>query len=286
MIPLREAIEHRYAISTIKLGVKSPVGKNRLWIIVEADDDVSLYKKLFNSQNTQVLSSRREENNNCGCTNLLIIVESILSEGITDRIIGIRDRDCIFFKEPHHQLPQNIFVTDARDLEMMLLKSKNVQMEFNKQYNTFNVHFSKSLGTARKIGCLHIHNQVYDCKCDFHVATSWQKLLDARSGDLVNNWKQILIDAFNANNTTSTILDVNQYDSISDNYQSIDDYEICQGHDVVTLLANYIKHNLSKKKIHFILIEHYSCEDFKKTDLYISINDWILNNHLNVSILN
>jgi hypothetical protein len=287
MTSLQKAIESEaFAINTIKLGVNNSAGKNLLWIIVEADDDVSLYKKLFNSKSTMVLSPHREENKNGGCQNLLIIVERILNEGITDRIIGIRDKDCIFFKDPQHQLPKNIFATDTRDLEMMMLKSENVKSEFNKQYNTFNEHFSKSLETARKIGCLHIHNQVDQCMCDFHMAISWQKLLDTRSGDLVNNWKQLLIESFNANNTTSTILDINEYDKIFVRYQTIDDYEVCRGHDMVTLLSNYIKHNLSKKKIHLILIEHYSCEDFKKTDLYASINAWILDNHLNACVLN
>lgn len=95
------------------------------WIVVEGKDDVALYGRMYDDLFVKVYPST-DENGVENCENVEKTVENILLNKCTFYIIGIRDKDYTSFIG--HRIPQNVYVTDYRDIEMQIIESKERQI--------------------------------------------------------------------------------------------------------------------------------------------------------------
>ena len=261
------------ALQTIPLMVRTVRGKQLTFVIVESEYDQLVYNKFFNLQLVHIFtSSMVEKNYQESCTCVEAIVYQI-TQSIPDvALLGIRDVDYTAFNSTY-SLKANIFSTDARDIEMMMFGCSEVKMEFNK-ITGFDTYFTKSVSIAREIGFYRLINDVQNLGFSFKANLKFSEWLDARTGDLLpealTNFEQIFLNA-------NTTLSADNFRAFKITYHTVADNNICRGHDVITLLANYLKNRITKKEIELTLAVYYAFGSFQCTALYNNIYKWGVN---------
>ena len=109
---MKEYLDESDVINSIRLHLRHPSGANKIWVIVEGETDQKLFSKVINGEHVEI------EIAHGGVKSLLKSVSELLEE--TDRILGIRDADFLHL-EGRKETPENIFLTDFHDSEMMIL---------------------------------------------------------------------------------------------------------------------------------------------------------------------
>lgn len=94
--------------------------------MVEAKDDADLYEKFLPRDTTVFVNASIDTSGIKGYANVEIIVRDVKAEEPRAHIMGIRDTDYTRY-ENGYAASANIFLTDRRDLEMMLLASDSVK---------------------------------------------------------------------------------------------------------------------------------------------------------------
>jgi hypothetical protein len=258
------------AINTIPLAVKSTKGSQLVYIIVEDVSDMLIFRKFFNHTSTQIFISCISENENAKRS--CVYVENIVSTISTTSnalIIGIRDADYTIF-DTTYTLPDNVFRTDARDIEMMMFECDDVKHEFTTKFD-FELYYNKTITIARKIGYYRIFNDIHKLGFSFKKQLKFSDLLDNKTGDLKAESINLFSDLFFANSTIHT---KDEFDTHIQNVEHAPNTTICRGHDVVTILANYLKNKYTKVEIELTLAVYYSYQSFKKSILYRDIENW------------
>ncbi len=256
----------------IRFALQTPMKCGILWIITESDYDRSVYERFFN-ENVAVRPSYDEKGNG-GCDRVVRIVTNILRTGETRRIIGIRDADYLYYVPKRFTSPSpNLFHTDERDIEMMMLKSTSVQTALS----TWNVLFAEKIAQVIPIACymglIRIWHVAHDKKANlkrFHIASAWD--MTARPQRPINHWKKVLRERYNR--VAGEHLNVQMVLSIRNRYCLTNTQygRICRGHDFVQLLGMAMVHSVySSPLIQSKIAESYSLTDFLQTTLANSI---------------
>lgn len=256
--------------SAIKLALRSPAGAKAVWAIVEGEDDVLFYGRMLDDDNVAVKIAEGDDGKN-GYKNVETLVEQISKEEKLSRIFGIRDRDYTFFERPEHSFPDNIFVTDRRDLEMMLFESSSVISEMQSWTSCFTQVWSKVLPVARYIGYLRICNHINNYGCILREHIKPGKIWDFSIHDFIVSWKEMCASSLEQ---FISLEDVDKF--VKDNeLDGFSLYDICRGHDVIKLLSlALIQNEYNTKAIMKKMIDSYTLDDFRGTKLYGSIDSW------------
>nr|VFJ92437.1 MAG: Protein of unknown function (DUF4435) [Candidatus Kentron sp. LFY] len=104
-------------VDAIRLELKNKHSTDKVWIIVEGETDRRLFSKLIDGDDVEI------EISHGGLNALLTIVSELSRE--TERILGIRDADFLHL-EGEAKTPENIFLTDHHDAEMMIVSCDEV----------------------------------------------------------------------------------------------------------------------------------------------------------------
>ena len=135
----------------------------KIWCVVEADEDKKVYKKLLHSrvhiEVASIASDAEPYKETHGCEAVEQVVADLLAMNEAAYIFGIRDTDYTRFTTTYQQSP-NVFLTDGRDLEMMLLKSQDVKNAINVLATRVPDALNKACTISREIGYVRIFN---DC---------------------------------------------------------------------------------------------------------------------------
>ena len=270
---LRSAVNQtRDVEAQIRAAMQTPMKRNTLWIITESDYDRNVYERFFND-NVSVRPSYDEKGKG-GCDRVVRIVQNILRTGETNRIVGIRDADYMYYVPGRFIKPtQNLFHTDERDIEMMMLKSPSVQTALTTWNPTFGAKISQVIPMACYMGLIRIwhvaRNKTSNLK-KFHIACVWD--LNARPQKPVNHWKRVLRDRYNR--LTGEHLNERMVQYIRHCYRLDDNQygKICRGHDFVQLLGMaMVNATYSSNLIQEKIAESYDVADFSQTNLFGSI---------------
>ena len=125
------------ALQTIPLLVRTVKGSLLSYVIVESEYDQLIYNKFFDLQQVHIFtSSMIEKNYQESCTCVENIVSQITQTIKNVAVLGIRDADYTAFNSTY-SLPENIFTTDARDIEMMMFECTEVKSELKKKVIDF-----------------------------------------------------------------------------------------------------------------------------------------------------
>lgn len=257
----------------IHAALHTPMKRNKLWIITESDYDSDIYEHFFND-NVEVLPSN-DMNKQGGCSRVVRIVQSVLRSSETQRIIGIRDADYMFFLPNRYHYPANIFHTDERDIEMMMLKSQSVLGALTAWDASFSVKIDQVIPVACYMGYIRIWHVKHDKRSsikDFNISVAWNQT--ARPQKLVKNWKRVLREKYNR--LTCEHLNNRMVQGIRNSYGlnniQFQYGQICRGHDFVKLLSlMMIKQEYSNNSLAIKIAEKYDKMDFVNTNLYSSI---------------
>ncbi len=271
---LRDAVlEPKDTKSAIKQALRSISGIGTSWVVVESEDDAALYFRFMRSESTIVKTSNDEKGRK-GCSNVEIIVREIKDEEPKAHIMGIRDADYTPYVTTYIQ-PENIFLTDRRDLEMLLLESPSVIQKLKELTPCFDDALAKSIPICRMFGYLRICNEVEQLSVRFHEQLRPAKYWDFKTHTMKPNWEELCKDSFIS--LTKGNYSHSSFDSFitSHSLEKEDDYDVCRGHDVLSVLSlHLIQSCYSADHLMAKMIVSYSLDDFKSTKLYASIIDW------------
>ena len=260
--------------SAIIQALKSPVGLSVVWVVVEAEEDVKVYKK-FMCPNSTVVKTSEDDTGRKGYSNVEIIVREVNEEEPQAHIMGIRDTDYTRYEEGY-SAPTNIFLTDRRDLEMLLLEAESVKQSLRTWAPAYDEAFSRCIPVCRHFGYLRIYNELAELSVKFHDNLLPNKYWDFKQQAVVASWEQDITEKFvelSAGGCTA------QDAKVFITTHKLEDenlYDICRGHDLLNLLSLTLVdvQTYSVKAIMTKMTEAYSLDDFKTTKLYSSIKTW------------
>lgn len=260
--------------SAIRQALMSPAGLRVAWVVVEAEEDVAVYEKFMQPDSTVVKTSEGETGHK-GYANVEHIVREIKKEVPSAYIMGIRDTDYTRYKDGY-EIPANIFLTDRRDLEMMLLEAESVKQALRAWAPAYEEAFAKCIPVCRHFGYLRIYNELSDFSVKFHDNLHPNKYWDYKQQALVTSWEQDSTDKFaQLSGGGCTAQDVKAFVT-THKLEDENLYDICRGHDLLKLLSLSLidVQTYSVKAILNKMTEAYTMEDFKATRLYASIQTW------------
>lgn len=261
--------------SAIIQALKSDLGKKTIWVIVESEDDYNVYSTFMDSASTVVKTSDDTDGRR-SYANVELIVTEIKSMAPLTHIIGIRDADYTKYEVPTHVFPANIFVTDRRDLEMMMLSAESVKQALIEWASAYETAFEKCVPICRHFGYLRIYNSLNGLYVSFHENLNTGKFWDYKTHELVANWEQDSTSRFvSSADKACSAKDFSKFVAIH-SLDKEDFYDICRGHDLLPLLSKALirEHIYSEGNIMLTMRKAYSINDFKTTRLYSSIKVW------------
>ena len=260
--------------SAIRQALMSPAGLRVVWVVVEAEEDVAVYERFMQPDSTVVKTSEGETGRK-GYANVELIVHEIKQEVPVAHIMGIRDADYTRY-EDGYEAPANIFLTDRRDLEMMLLEADSVRQALRAWEPAFDDALAKSIPVCRHFGYLRIYNEVADLTVRFHDNLHPSKFWDYRQQTVKATWEQDSTAKFvSLSEGKCAVTDVKSFIT-THKLEDENSYDICRGHDLLKLLSLTLVdvQTYSVEAIMAKMTEAYTLDDFKATYLYASIHAW------------
>ena len=254
--------------------LRHPNNKQKVLCIVEGDDDVTCYSNLADIARVKFYAAG-------GCGALEYMMQK-LNKRYACRILAIRDAD---FGRLNGQVPSqdNIFWTDYHDIEMMLLDggrayemcqkycfgkhNKDILREIlnDLQYVSYTRWFSQIMHDDK--------GQVGLC---FDEAPICHPVYTAIVPITLNSYWSYLCSKQNIT-IPYGLSDVRLFIS---HHSSADLLQLTNGHEAIDALWCKIKihyiPNLAKKTLRKDITSKYTIYDFKKTQVYQSINDWLI----------
>ena len=264
--------------AAILQALKSDAGMRTAWIIVEAEDDYNVYNGFMNPATTVVKTSEGDDGRR-GYANVELIVTNVKAAVPAAHICGIRDADYTKYEDTTHVFPANIFPTDRRDLEMMILESEKVQNSLRAWAPAYDAALVIITPLCRQLGYLRIYNDAFCLMCMFRNLIRAQLFWEFSTQSLKTNWK------FNLN---AGFFKITGYKPIRPSLNEFikakvlkteSFYDVCRGHDLINVLSIALVNNslYKSENIMMKMCEAYTLDEFKKTKLYTSILSWQTN---------
>lgn len=240
-------------------------------VLVEGDDDLPVYEPLFISSKVLVKPAP-EENGVRGCRYVELVTRRIVSELPDAQLIGIRDADYTPWISSYTPHP-NVFRTEERDMEMMLLRSKQVRADLEKveqgataKFEWVRDHICVPRGRMRLL------SEVLDLRCSFKEKARISNLWVNKT--LCADWSTRMESDFIRHCTglyrghRFTAADYNREVSLK-RLTEYPWYQICQGHDTLSALQYQLTDTgINVEVIMDQMKASYSVTDFHQTQLY------------------
>lgn len=260
--------------SAIRQALKSAAGLRIAWVVVEAEEDVAVYEK-FMQRDSTVVKTSEDNTGHKGYANLEIIVQTIKEDEPRAHIMGIRDADYSRYEEGY-SVPVNIFLTDRRDLEMMLLETESVKKALEDSIPEFEQVWNKCVPICRLFGYMRICNDLLGLDVRFRNILKTGLFWDYGKHSLMEKWEERCMDALASHTKEQYTPDQIRSFISGKDLAKESSYDICRGHDVLRLMSLTLvqEHLYSEEKIMAKMTAAYSLEDFKATKLYANIQVW------------
>lgn len=257
---------------SLKLALQSESGLSKVWVVVEGKGDVAVFSRLFSSSTISVKQGVDDKGNG-GYTNVENIVNYINSDTPEANVFGIRDKDYTLYQTPPRVFPDNVFLTDRRDLEMMLSESPSVRDAFASIVD-FDRAERKVMPVLRYLGYQRIYIGCRNMLCAFEDVVKVSKVWDYSTHDLLADWKRNCDDGLQAK---MSVTQDQLFQFIEEKrLEQESDYDVCRGHDYIgyvsRALINTAKY--SENYISSTMYDSYSLQDFLGTNLCASILAW------------
>ena len=258
-------------VNDIRLQLRNPSSVGKVWLLVEGDSDYRFYLKMFSDRAVSIIPTS-------GIYVLLAVLDAIMNE--TNRIFAIRDADFFHLNMEQVTLPDNLFMTDCHDIEMMMIACDEVFC------SVLVTHTSLSPSEAIKLRKPILHsiaflggirwiNNISGLKLDFDKLPL-NKFYDGKNMKLDEEECVSLINTRSKYKSREITIS-----EISHKIDGITDfYNLCQGHDAMKALSAYIT---SLRKDHAVkhdrditngFIQAYHFNHFQQTQLFKDLQAW------------
>ena len=88
---MRKHLDENDTIGDIRLKRHHPMETDTVWVLLEGDSDVRLYRKLIDSHNVEV--KQAYSSGGSGLASLKKVLKVLREDDQNDRVVGIRDAD-------------------------------------------------------------------------------------------------------------------------------------------------------------------------------------------------
>jgi len=276
---MKEFISVDTVLNEIRLHSSHPQNRNSVFILVEGDSDIRLFRKFFNRDCCKVISIPG------GNTKLEEGIGKISQE--LDRVIGIRDADFLHLEGKSSRF-NILFLTDTHDLETMTIKSdsafSSVKNEFYNNGHTLNELRNLFLLAVSFLGYFRWYNEKNNLEFNF----SGIGIGDLVDYNLVINELNCIDYIINRSPNCKIRDRILIQKEIKDLKSSGHDLlQVCCGHDIASVMAiffnnNTIHRHIDKDRIQSSFRIAYNIEEFKNTNLYNNIQKWASANNYNL----
>lgn len=274
-------ITYQDKIVELMLDLSHPNNRGQVFIFVEGESDIRLFRKFFNL-------------NNCK-------VESIpggnakLEDGVSELVkihpltFGIRDSDFIRLGCSAYN-KTNMFITDLHDIEMSLIAEDEVFSAAVYEYSNIAKKDHKLIRDRifkiiKKISYLKWLNHIENLEIKFE-GTGFQDLIYSNSDeiDFKNYFQRILIKSPNAKITDFDII-LNKIQELST--KNPNKFYLCNGHDFIKAFSHFLKHHVKEKsvdenKISSAFRMTFRNEFLIRTSLYNDTQSWAVNHNCSI----
>jgi hypothetical protein len=247
-------------INVIRLKWNSPIGVDRVCILVEGQEDYRVYGKLFDATASWLEPTG-------GKDSLKTILERLTKE--TKQIIGIQDADFSHLENKEPEI-EGLFFTDYHDIEMTMFKAegilKNIFSEYGKIYDMKAI-WGTVMENASYIGYIRWYNE----------QTAYEYIFNGVlfNYDITNplNEKPGIIEILNNQpENKKQELKSKSIENFIESHRTDDYYNLCNGHDVIKLLMKILSQG--ERNLYTALRLSYQNHHFAKTKLYRDIVLW------------
>lgn len=276
----KQDITYQDKLNELRLDISHPNSRGLVFIFVEGDSDIRLFRKFFNLKNCKV------ENIPGGKSKLEDGIYELLK--IYNLIIGIRDADFIHLNEMPYS-KSNIFLTDAHDIEMCIISEdelfSNILSEFTDiPVDKHNDVRSNILKSIEEISLLKWLNDIENLEIKFEGTGFRDIIVFANSNiNFREYFTRILGKSPNAviKDLELVIKKINALKVKNPN-----DFQLCNGHDFIQALSQFIREKYGKglgdDYLASICRINYNNIQFSKSNLYNETNKWALENNLSI----
>lgn len=277
----KQDITYQDKLDELKLDIKHPKSQGIVFILVEGDTDIRLFRKLFNEANCKI------EYIPGGKSKVELCVEEILKN--YELVIGIRDADFIFLNNEVYE-KSNMFLTDLHDIEMTLISKddifNSVVLEFkNIPNNEIKGLRNNIMKTISNISLLKWLNQKEDLRIEFEK-TGFQHLIsfDTSEFNFAQYLKNLLSKSPNARLTDFETINSKLLELRSTNPNQ---YQLCNGHDYLKALSEYLRIHGNNSSINSEIISsiiRIKCSKtiFRTTNLHHLTKTWAEENNVEI----
>ncbi len=266
---MRDYLDPRDTEGEIRLELHHSSAEDKVWIIVEGQDDFKLYRKLFAGT---VAVVEVVTDGVSGVNDLLACVKNLRE--LSDRIIGIRDAD--FLRIEEDPVDDGIFLTDCHDSEMMAVSNDDVfsatLLEYLPgKYDQYESIREQLVGSLSFLSHVRLINQ----KEGLGIKFKNLPLGHFYSAEGVNLNQEACVDLLQKKSQNVEI-PVEQVESLMRN--DFDLFELTNGHDFCRAFAMFCNHpvnqNFTENDVSAGLRQAFSKECFKSTNLYDELSEW------------
>ena len=251
----------------IRLSIHHEQNKDKIFILLEGETDIKLFRKIFSHNYTDTTSLK-------GKDKLNEALSILRNEGYL-QVIGIRDADFEYLEE---NMPvEHLFLTDYHDMEIEMIESDALQAVID-EFSTMECYTSL---------CENLKNNIYEIalyigyirwyserenglfnfkRVPFNSCISYNNCQISFDGEKL---LELLLEQLE-NRELNLEIEIDNLKNISTNR-----LQICNGHDLTLLISNYFtKGNINQNKIEEALRLSYHFRYFKDTNLFQSLTLW------------
>jgi len=278
--------------------------ERKTYLIVEGETDLNLWRDNFTNSDVIFKVSGDKE---VSIETLKILYKELPNFFPVIGIIAIVDADFDFIRGDFFS-HESLFRTDLHDINMMMLKSN----AFNKFYNRYctdkdrirhqlkkvfkqNVDDKKIIDKIREylfnnskiLGILRLINEIENLNLLFKKLNYYSFIsknsFDVEIDKLINNLITI--------NKKDSKFYIKLYSKLQEELNSFDDnliFQVCQGHDTISILTVGVNKFLSKRKqdsrllsqdVHKFFEASFELYFLKDFQLYKRLKEWEMDNH-------
>jgi hypothetical protein len=248
-------------VNAVLIYLRAPATSSQAAVLVEGPDDAKIYRKFLNQNRMRIFVC-------IGKDDLQRALSDLLTK--TEHVIGIRDADFSHLEHRRPETPSLVF-TDCHDIEMTILRFEEVRRALFSEYygddnfTKMDLMWESIIKDASFAGYIRWFNEKNDYKIVF------DGLFYRADGDA--DREQVLLDQLNEQSLdkkkplTKEIIN----DFIT-TYKTDDIFNLCNGHDVTTLLVKTFK--INEKQLTTAIRLSFHQGQFIRTILYRELLAW------------
>lgn len=277
---MRRYVDYIGKINEVRLLLNHPAYKNKLFVILEGETDIRLFRSLLKSEHISLDAFD-------GKFDLIRIVKTLNREDSAP-VIGVCDADFDHIKNRSaERMACGICITDFHDAETMMFNSSSINSFIDEYSNHENYNeisenlYNITIDAACKIGVLRLINEEENINMNFK-GLNFNSFINIEMLKIDLNIEELIRSIIRI---SRLIPEYANFEYLLEKYNIVyqenhDKLQLCCGHDITKIVAMVYSQrwaacvgNMNKEKVEQALRIGYSFEEFKQTNLYENFLD-------------